>query len=182
MVYYYLGYFAQKLGQEQKAADYYKLAAEMSPEYCFPFQSEAIDVLRAAMKANPRDARAPYYLGNLLYDWQPEEAVKLWEQSAALDGSNAIVLRNLAIAYSHQSAPLSRFGRGAGGEGRRATRDSQRPSPAWRRPSRSSGNTPFTLPNSTNCTPPPARRWKSGWPCSKRHRTLSPAAMMPSRG
>jgi tetratricopeptide (TPR) repeat protein len=41
-------------------------------------------------------------LGNLLYDWQPEEAVKLWEQSAALDGSYAIVLRNLAIAYSHQ--------------------------------------------------------------------------------
>ena len=41
------------------------------------------------MKANPRDARAPYYLGNLLYDWQPEEAVKLWEASAALDPSFA---------------------------------------------------------------------------------------------
>ena len=102
MVYYYLGYFAEKLGQPQKAADYYKSAAEMSPEYCFPFQPEAIDVLRAAMKANPRDARAPYYLGNLLYDWQPEEAAKLWEQSAAIDPSNAIVLRNLAIAYSHE--------------------------------------------------------------------------------
>ena len=29
MVYYYLGYFAEKLGQEQKAAEYYHLAATM---------------------------------------------------------------------------------------------------------------------------------------------------------
>ena len=59
-------------------------------------------MLRAAMKANPRDARAPYYLGNLLYDWQPEEAAKLWEASAAVDPSFAIVHRNLATAYAHQ--------------------------------------------------------------------------------
>ena len=71
----------------------------MPPDYVFPFQHEAIDVLRQAMKANPRDARAPYYLGNLLFDWQPEEAMKLWEASAALDPSFAIVHRNLAIAY-----------------------------------------------------------------------------------
>ena len=102
MVYYYLGYFSEKLNQEQKAADYYKLAAQMPSDYCFPFENEASDVLRAAIQANPRDALAPYYLGNLLYDWQPEEATKLWEQSAAIDGSNAVVLRNLAIAYSHQ--------------------------------------------------------------------------------
>jgi tetratricopeptide (TPR) repeat protein len=72
------------------------------PDYVFPFQNEAIDVLRAAMKANPHDARAPYYLGNLLYDWQPEEATKLWEASAAIDPSFAIVHRNLATAYAHQ--------------------------------------------------------------------------------
>ena len=74
----------------------------MPPDYVFPFQNEVIDVLRAAIKANPRDARAPYYLGNLLYDWQPEEAAKLWEASAALDPSFAIVHRNLATAYTHQ--------------------------------------------------------------------------------
>jgi tetratricopeptide (TPR) repeat protein len=102
MAYYYLGYFAEKLGQAAKASEYYKLATSMPPDYVFPFQNEAIDVLRAAMKSNPRDARAPYYLGNLLYDWQPEEAAKLWETSAAIDPSFPIVHRNLATAYAHQ--------------------------------------------------------------------------------
>jgi len=104
MVYYYLGYFAGRLGQAQKASEYYRLAMTMPPDYVFPFQGEAIEVLRAAMKANSRDARAPYYLGNVLYDWQPEEAAKMWEVSAVLDPSFSIVHRNLATAYMHQNS------------------------------------------------------------------------------
>jgi tetratricopeptide (TPR) repeat protein len=104
MAYYYLGYFAEKLGQAPKASEYYKLAMTLPPDYVFPFQAEVIDVLQAAMKANPRDARAPYYLGNLLYDWQPEEAARLWEASEAIDPSFAIVHRNLATAYAHQKS------------------------------------------------------------------------------
>jgi tetratricopeptide (TPR) repeat protein len=76
----------------------------MPPDYVFPFQNEAIDVLRSAIAVNPHDARASYYLGNLLYDWQPEEATRLWEASAALDSSFAITHRNLAIAYMHQAS------------------------------------------------------------------------------
>jgi tetratricopeptide (TPR) repeat protein len=40
-------------------------------------------------------------LGNLLYDWQPGEATRLWEASVALDPSFSISHRNLAVAYSH---------------------------------------------------------------------------------
>jgi tetratricopeptide (TPR) repeat protein len=104
MTYYYLGYFAEKLGQTQKAQEYYQQAMAMPPDYVFPFQSEAIDVLRRAIEANPRDARAAYYLGNVLYDWQPEEATRMWEASEALDPSFAITHRNLAIAYMHQAS------------------------------------------------------------------------------
>ena len=107
MVYYYLGYFARKMGKEQKASEYYSLAAKMSPDYVFPFQNEAIPVLREAMKVRPTDALAPYYLGNLLYDWQPEEAVKLWEKSVSLGSTFPIVYRNLAIAYSHQKEGIA---------------------------------------------------------------------------
>jgi len=104
MAYYYLGYFAQKLGQTQNASQYYQQAMSMPPDYVFPFQNEAIDVLRQAIDANPRDARASYYLGNVLYDWQPEEATRMWEASAALDPSFAITHRNLATAYMHQAS------------------------------------------------------------------------------
>jgi tetratricopeptide (TPR) repeat protein len=98
--YYYLASFAGRLGEQAKAAEYRRLAAAMPPDYVFPFQCEAIDILREAMQGNPRDARAPYYLGNLLFDWQPGEAVRLWEQSVSLDPSFPIAHRNLAIAYS----------------------------------------------------------------------------------
>ena len=102
MVNYYLASFAGKLGQPARATEFYASARRMPPDYVFPFQYEAIDVLKQAIEANPRDARAPYYLGNLLYDWQPDEAFQLWQKSAALDPSFAIVHRNLAVAYLHK--------------------------------------------------------------------------------
>lgn len=102
LVYYYLGYFAEKLKDTEKAAEYRQQASLQSSEYVFPFQEEVIAVLRRAIEANPKDARACYYLGNLLYDWQPEEAIALWEKSSALDPNSPITWRNLAIAYSHQ--------------------------------------------------------------------------------
>jgi tetratricopeptide (TPR) repeat protein len=101
MVFYYLAYFAEKMGQAPKAAAFRKQAMALAPEYVFPFQQEAIGVLEQAVKTDAKDARARYYLGNLLYDWQPEAALKLWEASAAIDPSLAMVHRNLATAYSH---------------------------------------------------------------------------------
>ena len=108
MVYYYLGDFAEKLGDTAKAAAYRRTAMQQSPEYVFPFQSELIPVLRRAMAANPADSCAPYYLGNLLFDWQPAEAVALWEKSVALDPTFPIAWRNLAIAWSHQGGDEAR--------------------------------------------------------------------------
>ena len=115
MIYYYLGDFAEKMAPSEgfhhagaKAAEYRRLAAQIPPDYVFPFQSEAIAVLRSAIAANPRDAHALYYLGNLLFDWQPEEAVGLWERSAALDPSFPIVWRNLAQAYAHSGGESAR--------------------------------------------------------------------------
>ena len=104
MIYYYLGYFEEKLGQTQRASQYYQQAMSLAPDYVFPFQNEAIGVLRQAIEANPGDARARYYLGNVLYDWQPEEATRMWEASAAIDSSFAITHRNLAVAYMHQAS------------------------------------------------------------------------------
>jgi tetratricopeptide (TPR) repeat protein len=102
LVYYYLADFATHLSDPADATTFRLKAAQMSPDYVFPFQWEVIAPLKQAIEFNPEDARAPYYLGNLLFDGQPEEAVKLWKKSAALDPKFAIVHRNLAVAYSHQ--------------------------------------------------------------------------------
>lgn len=105
MVFYYLGYYADKV---KRPMDCRKLAATQPAEYVFPFQLEAIAALRHAMEADPKDARAPYYLGNLLFDLQPETAVELWEKAQRLDPSFPVVHRNLALAYARQEGGLDK--------------------------------------------------------------------------
>ena len=74
--------------------------AACSPLYCFPNKLEDIAVLTFAQAQNPQDARAPYYLGCLLYDKRrPAAARAQWEKSAALDASFPTVWRNLALCY-----------------------------------------------------------------------------------
>jgi tetratricopeptide (TPR) repeat protein len=100
MVYYYLGYYLEKSGDGEKAIEYYKKASQMPSDYCFPFRWESRDVLEQALKKNPGDPKAFYYLGNLLFDHQPEEAIKRWEKSVALDSRFAPAHRNLGLAYA----------------------------------------------------------------------------------
>src|SRR4029077_5933740 len=100
LVYYTLGWLEEKRGNKTAASKYFQRAAALSPDYCFPSRLEEIAILEAAMRADPKDARAPYYLGNLLYDRRRhEEAIRLWERSAKLDGTFSIVWRNLGIGY-----------------------------------------------------------------------------------
>ena len=69
-------------------------------DYCFPNRLEELIVLEAAIAARPADARAPYYLGNLLYARRRhEDAIAMWERAAQLDPSFSIAWRNLGIAY-----------------------------------------------------------------------------------
>ena len=100
MVYYFLGYFQELEGNAEGADKYYRLGSSMPRDYVFPFRWEAGEVLRHAIAHNSQDARAEYYLGNLLYDQQPESAISAWEKSVALDPSFATAHRNLGLAYA----------------------------------------------------------------------------------
>ncbi|MHC4642021.1 MAG: DUF5107 domain-containing protein, partial [Planctomycetota bacterium] len=99
IVHYYLGYFFRQKGNAPEASRHFSRAVKMPTDYCFPFRLESIEVLNAAIKHNPSDARACYYLGNLLYDLQSQEAIKLWEKSRTIDNSFAPMHRNLGWAY-----------------------------------------------------------------------------------
>jgi tetratricopeptide (TPR) repeat protein len=107
MVHYYLGYYCEQKGDADKAGQHYRLGGTMPTDYCFPFRSESIEVLRRVMARCPNDARAPYYLGNILYDIQPAAALAAWERSRSLDEKFATVHRNLATAYArlHRDYP-----------------------------------------------------------------------------
>ena len=101
---YYRGWLHDQLGQAKLALARYRAAAKASPDYCFPSRLEEILILEAALCANPEDARAPYYLGNLFYDRRRHaEAIRLWERASRLDPSFAIIWRNLGIGYFNVS-------------------------------------------------------------------------------
>lgn len=99
MLYYAMGYYNKLLFGDEKALQYYQMAALMPADYCYPFRWEEMAILNDAMSINPSDARAPYYLGNLLYEHQPNAAIALWEKSITLDKNFYITYRNLAWAY-----------------------------------------------------------------------------------
>jgi exo-beta-1,3-glucanase (GH17 family)/Flp pilus assembly protein TadD len=108
MLYYYLGYYSDQLDRPQEAMKYYRKAAATDYIYCFPFRWESIEVLKHAMRMNPDDAMAPYYLGNLLYEHQPQKAVEYWEDSRQKDDTFYIVHRNLALAYEDADKNISK--------------------------------------------------------------------------
>lgn len=91
MTYYYMGWAGD--------AGSFALGEAADSAYCFPNRIEDVMALQAAMEANPRDARAPYYLGCLYYDKrQYGVATELWQRSAELNPQFPTVWRNLALA------------------------------------------------------------------------------------
>ncbi|HEY4151237.1 MAG TPA: DUF5107 domain-containing protein, partial [Chitinophagaceae bacterium] len=53
MIYYYLGWFAHRQEQEEKALAYFQRAAAQRPDYCFPNRVEDVPVLQTAIGVNP---------------------------------------------------------------------------------------------------------------------------------
>ncbi len=97
---YYRAWLCHLLGDKRGQRRALAAAAKASPDYSFPARLEEIPLLELAIAASPQDARAPYYLGNLLYDRRRHrEAIRLWETSARLDPSFSIVWRNLGLGY-----------------------------------------------------------------------------------
>lgn len=102
MLYYTLGYYAEKQHHLQEALSYYVKAENMPSDYCYPFRWEEIPILESAMKMNAENAKAAYYLGNLYFEYQPQKAIALWEESLKKDADFYITWRNLALAYQKQ--------------------------------------------------------------------------------
>lgn len=105
---YYLGYIRDKNGDKTGAEKYFKEASDQPVDYGFPYRLESEKVFKLASSYHPEDAKPYYYLGNLLYDKQPERAIEYWETTVKLDPSLAIAWRNLGWGYYQHSHDLAR--------------------------------------------------------------------------
>lgn len=99
MIFYYLAWHSFNQNQPEDVARYLKLAGEMPIDYCFPFRIESKSVLEFAIENNPKDANAYYFMGNLLFEWEPTKARIAWEKATDMRNDNPIAFRNLGLAY-----------------------------------------------------------------------------------
>ena len=106
MISYYLGYLQDKKGNKTEAVKFFHEASAQSVDYGFPFRLEDEKVLKLAASYHPADARPLYYLGNLLYDKQPQRAIESWEAAVKLEPTLAIAWRNLGFGYDHHSEDI----------------------------------------------------------------------------
>ena len=82
---YTLGWVLAEAGQDWAAQSAFRRAASLACDYCFPNRLEDVLILETALRFNPQDARAAYYLGDFWYAHrQYEEAINCWEKSVRI--------------------------------------------------------------------------------------------------
>jgi tetratricopeptide (TPR) repeat protein len=100
LLHYTRAWLHRQLGERPSERRHLLAAARAKSRYCFPARLDEITILRHAIAENPKDGRAPYYLGNLLYDRRRHaEAIALWEGAVRLEPGNSVAWRNLGIGY-----------------------------------------------------------------------------------
>ncbi|SDD75197.1 DUF5107 domain-containing protein [Glycomyces harbinensis] len=87
------------LGRADEAEHARKAARGAPAEHCFPSGLDDHDALRAALDADPGDARAAALLGMLLFDrGRTEEALECWELAIDAGLADPVLHRNAALA------------------------------------------------------------------------------------
>jgi tetratricopeptide (TPR) repeat protein len=99
IIQYYLGYIKSKFGNKDEALKLFKNVQKLSTDYCFPYRLETVKILQVAIENNSKDGKANYYLGNILYNKQPEKAMAYWEEAIKNDPNLAMAYRNLGWGY-----------------------------------------------------------------------------------
>ena len=94
----YLAYLQKDVLTPAECASLYRQALELPIGYCAPFRLETIDVLEQAKKSCPESSRPYYYLGNLLYNIQPYNAVREWTECVRINPEDDLAWRNLGWA------------------------------------------------------------------------------------
>jgi tetratricopeptide (TPR) repeat protein len=106
---YYDSYFKDRMGKLDEARTGFKAAMVQPVDSVFSFRSEGIDVFKTALKHNPEDGTAHYYLGLVFAKLGDlENAIAHWEQSVVQASGNPRAWRNLGLAFQHNGTNLRR--------------------------------------------------------------------------
>jgi len=109
MIDYLVGYLYQALNRQQDAQKWLNKAANAKPDHVFPSRLEEVIALEKALKENPQDHKAKYYLGNFLYGRQRyDDAAHLWQEAVEGLADFDVIYRNLGLAAWQRDKDFSR--------------------------------------------------------------------------
>lgn len=107
LVCYYKAYYSHKANKEYHS--HLNDAFDKDSYCCFPNRIEDILILQFAKSSNPKDFKAPYYLGNLFFDKERhEDAISSFEESIKLGCNFPTPYRNLSLLYYNCKKDKSR--------------------------------------------------------------------------
>jgi tetratricopeptide (TPR) repeat protein len=100
MMAYFRGYCRAKLGQSASAD--FSEAAQRSTAYVFPSRAEELNVLKAALQANPQDATAHYLLGTLYFSRGiTDDALAEWALARKFNPKMPVLHASMGRALLH---------------------------------------------------------------------------------
>ncbi|MFH1824286.1 MAG: DUF5107 domain-containing protein [Candidatus Firestonebacteria bacterium] len=100
LIYYYLGYCYEKIGNIKKAKKNYFLGAKLKCKRVFPWQIESVEILKNAIKYFPNLPNTYEYLGNFMfYKCRYEEGLRDFYLARKLGSNNSTVYRNIALGH-----------------------------------------------------------------------------------
>jgi len=100
LIAYYRGYCHQMLSQSGSAD--FATAAKLPADYVFPSRAQDMQVLTAALNANPQDASAHYLLGTLYFSkGKTNDALTHWDQARKLNSQIPVLDASLGRALLH---------------------------------------------------------------------------------
>lgn len=89
----------RRAGRAAEAEQAHAAARSADLTYCLASRPDDADMLRRTCAARPDDSRAWALLGHWLYaEHRHDDAIAAWRRSVDLDGGDAVVRRNLAVA------------------------------------------------------------------------------------
>ena len=99
MIGYLAAYLCQTLNRKKEAGDWLHKFIGVKPDLVFPSRLEEVIALEYALKENPQDHKAKYYLGNFLYGHQRyEDGIRLWQEAVEGLADFDVIYRNLGLA------------------------------------------------------------------------------------
>jgi len=110
---YYLGYYYSRMDRPEKAKLWFGRGRSQNVDYAFPFRKKAYEVFEEALKYDPQDGKAYYYMGLVsaslgeMHSSLIDSAIVQFRKAVDLEPENPRAWRNLGLCLMETGKDLT---------------------------------------------------------------------------